>query len=105
MSDVKLLLNCTGFEWDKNNSEKIWLKHQVSPTESEQVFFNLPLVVADTVTLSGKENRHYALGRTDVDRKLFVVFTVRANHIRIISARDMSRKERRVYKSHEKENT
>ena len=49
--------------------------------------------------------RYYVLGHTDVDRKLFVVFTVRATKIRVISARDMSRKERKEYKQHEKENT
>ena len=42
MSNVKLLFGCTGFEWDKHNSEKIWIKHEVSPSESEQIFFNLP---------------------------------------------------------------
>ena len=76
MSDVKLLFDCTGFEWDKHNSEKIWFKHQVSPSESEQIFFNLPLVVADTVKFSRKENKYYTLGRTDSNRQLFVVFTV-----------------------------
>ncbi|MBT3878818.1 MAG: BrnT family toxin [Candidatus Scalindua sp.] len=105
MSNVKLLFGCTGFEWDKHNSEKIWIKHEVSPSESEQIFFNLPLVVADSVKHSGVENRFYALGRTDANRQLFVAFTVRANNIRIISSRDMSYNERKVYKSHEKENT
>ncbi|MHC4139356.1 MAG: BrnT family toxin [Planctomycetota bacterium] len=105
MSNVKLLFGCTGFEWDKHNSEKIWIKHKVSLSESEQIFFNLPLVVADTVEHSGRENRYFALGRTDANRQLFMVFTVRSKNIRIISARDMSRKERKVYKSREKENT
>lgn len=105
MSDRDLLFDCTGFEWDKNNSEKIWIKHMVAPTECEQIFFNLPLVVAETIKHLGRENRFYALGRTDTDRKLFVVFTVRTNNIRVISARDMSHKERKVYKSYEKENT
>ena len=105
MSNVKLLFGCTGFEWDKHNTEKIWTKHEVSPAEGEQIFFNLPLVVDDTVKYSEGENRFYALGRTDANRHLFVAFTVRTNNIRIISARDMSRKERNVYNSHEKENT
>ncbi|MCP4268040.1 MAG: BrnT family toxin [Candidatus Brocadiaceae bacterium] len=105
MSDNKLLFGCIGFDWDKNNSEKIWLKHQVLPSESEQIFFNLPFVLADTEKHSEKSNRYYALGHTDADRKLFVVFTVRASKIRVITARDMSRNERKEYKSHEKENT
>jgi hypothetical protein len=48
MSDNKLLFGCTRFDWDKHNPEKMWLKHQVLPSESEQIFFNLPLVLADT---------------------------------------------------------
>jgi uncharacterized protein len=65
----------------------------------------LPLIVADDAKHSGKENRFYALGHTDTNRMLFVVFTVRGNNnIRIISARNMSRKERKVYQSYEKEN-
>ena len=105
MSDENILLNCTGFEWDKHNSEKIWVKHKVSPSESEQIFFNLPLIVTDAVKHSEKENRFYALGHTDTNRLLFVVFTIRSNNIRIISARNMSRKERKVYQSYEKEDS
>ena len=105
MSDVEILIGCKGFEWDKYNSEKIGIKHKVSPFEGEQIFFNVPLVVTDRVKHLGRGNRYYALGRTDANSLLFVVLTVRANRIRVISARDMSRKERKVYKSHEKENT
>lgn len=101
MRESDILLNCTGFGWDKHNSEKIWLKHKVSPPESEQIFFNLPLIVADAVKHSGKENRFYVLGHTDTNRLLFVVFTVRGKNIRIISARNMSRKERKVYQLYE----
>lgn len=99
-----MLAKCTGFEWDNNNADKIWLKHKVSPSECEQIFFNLPLVVDDDVRHSGQEKRFFALGQTEAERFLFVVFTVRGNSIRIISARDMNRKERRVYKEYE-ENT
>ncbi len=102
---MNILLNCTGFEWDKHNSEKIWIKHKVSPFESEQIFFNLPLIVADAVKHSEKENRFCALGHTDTNRLLFMVFTVRGKNIRIISARNMSRKERKVYLSYEKEDS
>ncbi|HXX82236.1 MAG TPA: BrnT family toxin [Thermodesulfovibrionales bacterium] len=98
-----LLANCTGFEWDSHNAEKIWLKHQVSLSECEQIFFNLPMIVADDVKHSEQGNRFFALGQTDAERLLFVVFTVRNNKIRVISARDMNRKERRVYQSHEEE--
>ena len=94
---MKELSDCTGFEWDEHNTEKISDKHQVSPSESEQIFFNHPLVVEDDLKHSQKEKRYYALGQTDKGRLLFVVFTIRKDLIRVISARDMSRKEKRVY--------
>ena len=92
---------CAGFEWDTANSEKNWLKHKVTPFECEQIFFNEPLVVAPDEAHSRAEARFYALGRTDSERLLFVVFTIRGNLIRVISARNMSRAEREVHKNHE----
>ena len=95
----KTLSKCTGFEWDEGNSRKNWVKHQVTPSECEQIYFNQPLIVKDDVNHSGIETRYFALGKTDENRKLFVAFTVRNNLIRVISARDMDRKEREVYES------
>ena len=97
------LLHCGEFEWDEHNAGKIWMKHRVSPAESEQVFFNRPLVAAEDEKHSGKEKRYYVLGQTDEGRLLFVVFTARKDKIRIISARDMSRKERKAYHEHEED--
>ena len=93
----KYLHNCTGFDWDEGNTSKNWIKHKVTPSESEQNFFNQPLVVMDDTKHSIKETRFYALGQTDLKRSLFTSFTVRNNLIREISARDMSRNERRQY--------
>ena len=98
-SDV--LSGCTGFERDERNTGKNRQKHRVTPSECEEMFFNRPLVVADDIKHSEKENRFYALGHADSGRMLFVVFTVRQNLIRVVSARDMSQKERKVYESHE----
>ena len=91
------LLECTGFQWDEGNAEKNWLKHEVSEAECEEAFFNEPLLVASDVKHSDTEPRFYALGRTDEGRLLFVVLTVREKLIRVISARDMSRRERKEY--------
>lgn len=91
------LLSCTGFDWDEGNLEKNWISHKVTAVECEQVFFNLPLVVADDVKRSQNETRFYALGQTDAGRLLFLGFTIRRKLIRVISARDMNRKERKVY--------
>ena len=88
-----------GFEWDQGNVEKNWLAHEVTPQEAEQTFFNRPLVVADDVKHSRGEKRYFVLGQTDEDRPLFIAFTVRKRRIRVISARDMNRKEKKVYLS------
>lgn len=95
--------NYIGFEWDIGNSDKNWVKHKVLPMECEQVFFNKPLLLYGDDKHSVEEDRMYVLGKTDADRKLFIVFTVRNGFIRIISARDMSKKERCIYEK--KENT
>ena len=92
-----MLSECTGFEWDEGNADKNWLLHQVRRNECEQVFFKQPLVVSDDERHSVDEKRWYLLGKTDKDRFLFVVFTVRNRLIRVISARDMSIKGRRIY--------
>ena len=98
-----MLLGCSGFEWDKGNIEKNWKKHRVSPVECEQVFFNQPVIISGDVQHSAGEFRYYTLGRTDTGRLLFVSFTIRGNNMRVISARNMSRKERRAFQAHEKE--
>ncbi len=97
--------NIKGFQWDKGNIEKNRLKHKVLNFECEQVFFNDPLIVADDIKHSQNKKRRYVLGRTDLNRKLFIVFTIRNNLIRIISARDMTKKERKIYDEKIKEHT
>lgn len=97
MEDI--LKDCTGFDWDDGNSSKNWLKHQVSKRESEQVFFNEPIIVFEDIKHSKSESRYYLLGKTDKHRLLMIVFTIRGNSIRLISARDMSKKERSFYEN------
>ena len=86
-----------GFEWDGGNIAKNWDKHDVSAGECEQIFFNKPLIVKRDRRHSTLENRYYVLGRTNMNRLLFAVFTVRNDKIRIISARDMTESEIKRY--------
>ena len=81
------------FEWDDGNASKNWSRHQVSQTEAEQVLLNRPVVVAGA--RPGAEARWFAFGRTDGDRLLTVVFTIRGRMLRVVSARAMSRAERK----------
>jgi uncharacterized DUF497 family protein len=87
-----------GFEWDAGNARKNE-KHGVSMAEAEQVFFNTPLLLLDDEKHSQQESRHHALGQTDTERLLHLTFTLRkvGSLIRVISARDMHRKERTIY--------
>ncbi len=96
--DIHSILDgCLGFEWDKGNSPKSLVKHRVTEGEAEQVFFNEPVLVTEDEKHSGKESRFHALGKTDDERGLFIVFTVRRHLVRVISARNMNRKERAAY--------
>lgn len=91
-----------GFQWDDGNSDKNWVRHEVTQVEAEQVFLNRPLVLAQTSREGIKEVRYFALGKSDVGRHLTIVFTLRERLIRVISARPMSRPERSAYAPAEK---
>ena len=97
MADRHPLTGCTSFEWDEGNATKNWERHKVTQAECEEVFFLEPLLVSEDSAHSREEGRYYALGQTSAARKLFVVFTIRGERIRVISARTMSRHERRIY--------
>ena len=93
----EFLVRLEGFEWDAGNSEKNWRHHDVRQAEAEQVLLNRPLVFASDVKHARAEPRYFTLGRTDSGRELAIVFTTRGRRVRIISARPMSRAERRAY--------
>ena len=92
---------CVGFDWDEANVEKNWEQHQVTQEEAEDVFFSEPLVVRGDIRHSQREKRYYALGQTSRGRHLFVAFTIRRRLIRVISIRDMNRREHQFYGKHE----
>jgi hypothetical protein len=87
-----------GFDWDAGNLGKN-SKHGVDNREAEEVFFNHPLLVTPDEAHSGEETRWRALGKTSAERKLTVIFTLRKSGtlLRVISARDMHRKEESLY--------
>ncbi len=92
------LTSIKGFDWDEGNARKNE-KHNVSMAEAEQVFFNEPLLVLEDSKHSNLEPRFHALGKSDDKRQLHITFTLRqaGEKIRIISARDMHKKERAIY--------
>ena len=90
------------FDWDEGNTEKNWNKHRVNAKECEQIFLNIPLVTLQDTKHSDRENRFILLGKTNQGRLLHVVCTMRGKSIRVISARDQNKKERRRYEQEKK---
>ena len=88
-----------GFDWDEGNQRKSEDRHSVSQGEAEQVFFHSPLLLLEDIKHSQGEPRFHALGSTESGRMLHITFTTRAEgkKMRVISARDMHRKERIIY--------
>jgi len=85
------------FDWDQGNLNKNRLKHNVTWEECEEIFYNEPLLVNPDIKHSQQEVRYKVLGQTNLGRGLLLAFTFRNDKIRVISARDQSRKETNVY--------
>jgi uncharacterized DUF497 family protein len=83
-----------GFEWDEGNIDKNRLKHRVDTNECEQVLFNPKIILKDKAHSTKNEIRYIVLGITNNDRTLALAVTTRGDKIRVIMARDQSRKER-----------
>jgi uncharacterized DUF497 family protein len=96
MLDLNVVI---GFDWDDGNRLKSAEKHSVSVAEAEQVFSDPRLFVVEDVKHSQVEPRHHAMGRTTAGRPLHITFTLRGDgtRVRVISARDVNRKERAIY--------
>lgn len=86
-----------GFQWDQGNIDKNLIEHEVENWECEQMFFNRPLLILEDPKHSISEKRWAVFGKTDAGRFLTVIFTKREDLIRVISARDMNKKERKFY--------
>lgn len=94
-----LLQNQFQFEWDQGNQSKSYVKHKVTTEEIEELFMlneAIRTLGAQTSPIVS-EPRFGLLGITKKGRHLFVCFTLRGAGIRVISAREMSKKERKLY--------
>ena len=80
------------FDWDSGNRDKNKLRHAVEDWECEEVFFDTRKVILKGKLHSGKEKRFILLGKTRRARLLYLVFTTRDYRIRIISARDVTKR-------------
>lgn len=94
---MRLLPGAIQFDWDRGNINKNIARHKIKNEEAEEVFVNQPAVLLTDKKHSQTESRLMILGKTDKKRLLSIIFTQRGKRVRIISARPMSRKERRLY--------
>ena len=94
---LKMLEQVSDFEWDKGNKNKNFSKHQVADEECEEVFFDQNKKILKDTQHSAKEERYIMIGQTKKQRPLFIIFTLRKDKLRIISARDLKRKEYKLY--------
>ena len=85
------------FDWDEGNKDKNQIRHDVSNKEAEQIFFDKNAVQLEDKAHSQIEIRYKILGITKKNRKLHITFTIRNNKVRVISARDQNKKERKLY--------
>lgn len=87
----------TSFKWDKGNLDKSYQKHGITPNEAEEIFLDENAITVRDIRHSQKETRFIIIGKTTEAKTLFVVFTLRKDKVRIISARPANRKERDKY--------
>jgi uncharacterized DUF497 family protein len=94
-----LFKDIDGFEWDKWNKEKSWLKHNIIYKEAEEVFDDDYAYTSEDIKHSQIEKRYQVLGVSKINNKLVIVFTIRKTKIRIISARVMNKNEKIKYEN------
>jgi len=95
---MKVIPQPVVFQWDKGNADKNIQKHTVTPEEAEQIFFDPhKKQYKDIVHSTNQEKRYLLIGKTKTNRLLFVAYTIRDNTIRVISARDLNRREKALY--------
>ena len=86
-----------GFDWDEGNIKKNLIKHGVSCQEAEEVFLDINAIRLEDNKHSLKEQRFASIGKIISNKILIVFFTIRKNKIRIISVRDVNKKEKNLY--------
>ena len=94
---MKQLGDFDGFLWDKGNRDKNWIRHGVYLEECEEAFFDPEKKIFSDALHSGIERRYILLAKTMQKRLLFIVFTIRGRKVRVVSARDLNKKEYHLY--------
>ncbi len=85
------------FEWDEEKATANSIKHGVAFTEAGTIFGDKQSITIPDLKHSQAEPKFITLGMSQTERVLVVIRTERGNHLRIMSARPASRKERNQY--------
>jgi len=85
------------FEWDPSKASSNERKHRVAFTEATTVFGDPFAYTFNDPDHGGSESRFVTLGLSDRRRLLIVVHAERGGRLRIISAREATRNERKIY--------
>lgn len=85
------------FQWDSANRDKNYIKHDVSNAEIEEAFYDQHKKILKDKIHSAGEERYRIIAKTNTHRLLFIVFTIGNSQIRVISARDLNKKEMYLY--------
>ena len=96
-NNIMFLPDPLDFQWDKGNVDKNLAKHGLSNQEIEEAFLDEEKILYDDVFHSGAEERFILIGKSRTERLVYIVFTVRESMVRVISARDLNRKEYLIY--------
>ena len=99
VEEIDILQLAARFDWDQYNEYKNKIKHNVEMKEAEETILDKHSKVFEDIRHSSIERRYTLYGKTKKERLLIVIFTIRANTFRVISARDQNRKERKLYET------
>jgi uncharacterized DUF497 family protein len=94
--EIDILEEVTGVAWDEGNIEHI-AEHNVTPEEAEELFSDPDNVLSEDIEHSTIEKRFLIIGKTEQGRLLYQIFTRRGESIRVISSRDINKKEVYLY--------
>lgn len=86
-----------GYEWDEEKAKLNFEKHGVSFDEAETVFDDPLFVDFHDPDHSYDEHRYIIIGESGRGRLLLVSYTERGGALRLISSREATPAERKVY--------
>jgi hypothetical protein len=96
--NVRYILQNVAFEWDSQKAATNIRKHKVKFELACEAFFD-PFVCYLDEEIVGTELRERLVGLTTTWLMLYIVYVMRGDVIRIISARTATREEREMYEN------